>query len=211
MSFMKSIILNCEGQYNILGNEVNFINAPADDNFLSCLVNPLAKRVAEIAYHATYGMSERTNTLVHEMGHALTARFFNDQSQKIKIYLNAKDNKGVTLYTPVDSAWENTLYRVAGPMAGVAFETCKLVALIRLKNSLPRPISVLLGLQAGIVILEECIYTLESAYLKNKGDFGEIASRSKIHLAVTGTLFAGQSALGLYHCAKVLYTSIMGR
>src|SRR5688572_2213294 len=125
MSFMKSIILNCPGQYNILGNNVHFRKFQCNNSQACSQMPSLAKRIVYIARHLIYGMSNQTTTFVHEMGHALTAQLLSGYSSGIEIYIDSEatdsENYGITERAHMDSDWKNTFTSAAGPMLGVAF------------------------------------------------------------------------------------------
>lgn len=252
MSFIKSLIFNCTGEYNVFGNKVLFTNPPSNNNLQAISQMHLSKehianmarhllimkktphnsvnkiniksnqsdnnsqtisqttilknRIVNMARHFIV-MNRLTHTFIHEMSHAITAQLFTGLGSKIEIYVDIKKTKelGITHHPRLNSDWKNSLVAFTGPMVGVAFETCKIAALTRLKkNLLPLPISVLLATQATLNIVNECWYGLTSAYHKDGGDFGQIAKKSKIHLALTGSLFAAQCALGMYNFYKFL-------
>jgi len=210
MNLASSLIFGSEGSYNILGNRVlfseeNFIDEnPQDLEGAGFITKILTKcHESKILRWMTLGY---THLFIHEMGHALTFKLLTrDTFEPPIIQIFKRSCTGRFDYSiDIDSDWKETIVDVAGPMADVAFCSCKLIAATALKNHLPWPVSLTLAGGALLWISGELLYAYTSASNKDDGDFGQIASRSKTHLALATTALVSQCALGIFAAIMML-------
>jgi hypothetical protein len=219
MSFIKSIILNCPGNYTILGHNVRFFRRPSSSssNVSSNPLTTLEERVLDTAksaikmfFHASFSMPRNISVLVHELCHAETAKWFTGKESTIDFYLSSELfdlSVGGIIHNhlPANSPlWQKNIVSASGCIGSIAFSTAKFAALTMLRNQIPLSLNRLLACEPLYNFGEEIEYAIRSTLKKDSGDFGEIAQTSKMHLAIAGSILAVQSVFG-YSVIKKWY------
>jgi hypothetical protein len=207
MSFLKSVFFGSEGSYNIFGTKVKF-----QDELPLNLTPPSldgASVISKLAFNCINSNAFRwitqgyTHVFVHEMSHAIACKALTGQKSEVNFFtsLCIGMNEYPLTITYV-SDWKKTVIYAAGPMGDIAFSTCKLVAATALKSYLSWPVALTLGSGAVVWMSGELLYAYVSAANKDHGDFGKIASRGNIHLALASTALVSQCALGIFAAIK---------
>jgi hypothetical protein len=207
MSFVKSLFFGSEGSYNILGVPVTFqkglpneLTYPSRSDLLSQIVRRCINNEAVRILTFTYA-----HVFVHEMCHALTCKLLTSQAGTV--VFSANPFCACSEYPDEfqnASPWKQTVIAVAGPMGGIAFSTCQLVAAIALKSYISWPIALVLSAGAVLRVAGELIQASTDACSGKHGDFGGIRyCRGKIHLALASLALVTQCALGVFAAIKL--------
>jgi hypothetical protein len=208
--FYKIYFLGSEGSYNILGVPVEFQKDEMDN---TCQDSGI-EGAGVVSYLANKCLNSNafrwitqgyTHLLAHEASHALAYKLISNENQiGIKIFQNScQASISYILTEEMEKSWKGTVVEAAGPMGDVAFSTCKLVAATALRNYITWPVSLALGGGALFWISGELLYAYSSASNRDGGDFGQIANRSKTHLAVASAALMGECALGIFAAYKL--------
>ncbi len=198
--FFQALLLGEEGFYRVGGVKIAFkdIKSPftfegagvISDLVMRCQKNRLFRLLSLAPLHV----------LVHETGHLLSDRYFTQKdSQTIKIYTTTIG--GRTFYCDSDEplpSWQHSITDAAGPLLQMAFSSAQLVAAAAMSDYLPRPVTLLLEAGAIVHMTGELLYAGLSVMKSKDGDFGDIAKRSKVHLAVATAGLVGTCALGFF-------------
>jgi hypothetical protein len=208
MSFLKSVLFGYQGSYNVFGIQVKFENElPPDFIRPNSNLNG-AGVISQLAYkffksNAFHWITQlHTHVFVHEMGHALSIKALTGQNSEVKIFYKRGGVTQPPAALRYASDWKQTVVEAAGPMADIAFSTCKLVAATALKRYLSWPVALVLGSGAVMWMFGELLYAYVSASKKDDGDFGCIARRGNTHLALASTALVSQCALGIFAAIK---------
>jgi hypothetical protein len=139
------------------------------------------------------------------MGHALADRLFTHKDVGLDdapmVCVSKGSCEGETWNTFASRAlpeWKATILDVAGPMADIAFSSCKIVAATALKTHLSLPVALVLGGGGALWIFGELLYAYTSVSNKDGGDFSNIAERGNAHLALATAAVVSQIALTIF-------------
>ena len=208
MNFIKSMIFGSEGSYNILGTQVHFTNQASSDGQISLEGAGIVSRIALACLNSNtlrYLTQGYSHVFIHEMGHALADRLLThkdvDPYDTPSVYISKESCGGENWPTSASEflpEWKKTILDVAGPMADIAFSSCKIVAATSLKNYLPLPVTLALGGAGALWIFGELVYAYTSVLNKDGGDFSNIAERGNVHLALASTAVVSQVALAIF-------------
>lgn len=209
MSFLKSVIFGAEGSYNILGFDVSFKkNDSPRYSFAAstCSSGILSIFTKSIGYLADSCLNSKVfhvitqgyaHTFVHEMGHALAFKALTNLKPKVSIYTDfCGGNNNPGSLKSLSPKILSSIY-VAGPMANMAFSSCKLVGAIALRAYLPMPVVATIGVGAVIWMIGELFLAYTSASNNDRGDFGRIARHGSNHLVLASVALVGQCVLGI--------------
>lgn len=119
MSIIKSLIFGSNGTYNVFGIPVEFID----------LSNKNAGKEDKISKYAKHVIFQpHIHSFVHEMGHVLAHRVLLNKNPppRVRIY----NEGGTTSYSnkPPISSMHKSLITAAGPVVGMTFASCRLLA-----------------------------------------------------------------------------------
>jgi hypothetical protein len=198
LSGLKSLFWGSEGHFEDNGVLVHFMDSitPSEpaSNFLVQFKHKIVStkwfQIASQVYLHTY---------IHEMGHALACkRVIPDRSC---VYVHPKSGSTMGYFASPRSLnsqpqWKQSFVDAAGPLAQMAFSSLRLVAAVALRNYISWPVSFVLGAGAVYHMMEELSYAAESS-VSGDGDFGSIASNSKMDLALASAALIGECALGI--------------
>lgn len=182
---MLSIFLGHPGERRFLGFSVSFVQERnkyysfSHSNFAfyfvgqaaSVLLNNYTFKVLTFGY---------LHTMVHEMGHALTAKLFNVHSS---IKININNCIGCTQYNNYKKLplLKDSLVALAGPLADVIFSVSIIFAAFFASPFITVPVSTFFALGAAIWITGELYYALDSLN-SGDGDFANIGRNGNLHL-----------------------------
>lgn len=209
MSFLKSIFLGCEGSYTIWGIQVQFQDNPPI--FFSPPTSlEGAGLISKLAYQCLNSHAFRwitqgyAHVFTHEMSHALACKLFTQQDSMVYVFKNLCVGRTLFPYDLIYTAdWKKTIVNVAGSMGNMTFSSCKLVAATAMKKQLSLPIAFTLGSGAVIWMSGEFFYAYISASKGDDGDFGLIARRGNIHLALASAALISQCAVAIFTAVKL--------
>jgi len=215
MGILKSILFGSEGCYESKIANISFekldrpgyslIEGAKGSNFFHNCVCYLAEKclTSKAFILATQGY---LHTLVHELGHAGTYKYFTTHAPNVTIITN--HCSGFTSYFPrfyrSASPIKKTIMNIGGPMSNMIFSSTKLIAAAALKDYISWPVALVLGTGSVVWMSGELLYAFTSAYKQDQGDFGCIAERSKVHLVISAAALIGQYALGILGTAALL-------
>ena len=201
MSFISSCLLRRPGNHTILGIPVSMelrrgCSAPQQTVHYRHIPRIFLNNVLHNPLH----------TLIHEMGHALTNKWFGNTGVRVNIVLPGNDltSRGETHVDAYGSVrgWRDSITLAAGPIASSSFSTIQLLAQYALKNVLPMPIQGVLGISAAFNLIDQAQYVIKTALNIQYGDFVEIRKNSLAHLLVASTVFSAVTGIGVAVLAK---------
>ncbi len=218
MSFLKSLVFGSEGSYKIFGIPVSFekkdpsieIADIEGAGFISKLANNCLNSIPFRLITQGYA-----HVCIHEMSHAIAIKLLTNESPYVHICTDTctgytrsdeddifepelwKDNDNIEA-----EPWKDNIIHAAGSIGNVAFSSCELIAATAFKNYLSWPVALALGGGGALWLSGELLYSYVSAIRKDNGDFGQIASSHKMHLALAGAALVGECALGVLAAVK---------
>lgn len=201
MAIVKSIFLGSFGSYNILGTPVVFENHPpseSDHDKTQTAVSDIVNRCL-IAIALVY-----PHMVAHELSHALTCRLLIGKVKKVSIH---QDGCGRCCY-PDDfktaPLWKKSIVLLAGPMGGIAFSTCQLVAAAALRYYISWPVALVLGAGAVVGMANELVASAASIVKENGSDIGRIRKyHGNLHLGLACAALIAQTAFGVFAAIKL--------
>jgi len=188
MSFIKSLFLGSEGNYQFCGFDVSFKKRHPSSRL------PLLGRVYRIL-HQRY-----LYTFVHEFAHNLAFKIFANCSSKTCIYM---DGNGLTFPDRTRFSARSVSPKImsiilaVGPLAITAFAGSSLALSLALRHSLPLVSHWCIG-SASYAILDEQLYSIYSVYKRDNGDFGHLTRQPFSHLAAASVAQIGIFILSMY-------------
>lgn len=209
MSIIKSLLLGNEGNYNILGVQVEFqkelpsyLSLPSLDGH--GVISKLAIKCLNSDIYRLFSLAY-VHMLVHEISHAIAYKLITKYKSSITLFTK----RGCAQTTYPRKAfdcqdWKITIIDAAGPLGDMAFSSCQFVAACALKKYISWPISLMLGGGAMLFMAGELFYAYSSASKRDNGDFGHIAKRSISHLAFASIALISSCALGIFGASKFL-------
>lgn len=207
MYFLKSVLFGFEGSYNIFGIQAKFENKiPSHSSSASSKkANLIPKIVSKCLNSNVFCCVTQTyaHVFIHEMSHALAYKLFTYQNSTIKIKIPLRGSTVPPREALNLAGWKRTIIHAAGPIGGVAFSSCKLVAATALKKYISWPIALVLGTGGVIGISGELLSAYSSVSNKEAGDFGYIARCSNTHLALASIVLISECALGIFAAIRI--------
>lgn len=215
MSFLKSVFFGSEGSYRIFGIDVSFEKKPSfyssDSSsepldtlsiFKKATRNLFINCINSKAFNCA--MHSWVHVFAHEMGHALTGKWLLSSSAKIRIFTNHVGGMNTYAYRRMHQApleIQSTI-TTAGPLVGMAFSSCELVAAVALKNYISWPVALFMGTGASYAMF--CgLCELGMTLLEFDGsDFQILARDSKKHFVIASAAVVAECALGICAAKK---------
>lgn len=217
MSFIKSLVLGCNGSYQFWGTDIHFLT---DNNALTenqdnsseqrtsgMLLGSIERILIRTLASKAFGISTLgyAHVLAHELGHALSYKLFFGGNTKVTILTDSC--AGLTtrndFFYSVDHPWKLTFFRLAGPMAGVAFSSAQVGLAILLKK-ITLPGAFILGTGGLLWIIGELFYAIHSIITENEtGDFYPIKLEGNPQFALASFALISQCALSAFALIKL--------
>lgn len=120
-------------------------------------------------------------SFIHRTAHIVVCQSFATEHLSLGwIQLNVR---ATSAYAKA-SAWQKTMIDASGPIAGMCFSATKLMLFGALNSYISWPIALALSSIEIVLMLSELFHICLSALKQDHGDFGCIAQRNKIHLAL---------------------------
>lgn len=204
MSIWRSLLWGTPGSFEVLGVQTTV--KPVRFDSVEQAPSGLMQRFLEsrICQVVTQGYLHQ---FVHEMGHALAAKWLLRGSGGITIY-----QTGGSEYQFRHSSRDQPLicirrsaFLLAGPLADVVFSSSKLILAAAARDVIPAPVSLLLGGSGLLWIAGELSYAAISAIQRTNGDFGRILKQGKSHLCAASAALVGTAAAGIWAAARLLF------
>lgn len=204
MAIVKSVLFGSNGSYNILGMPITFKPGSTGKISNEIFISRIARRILSTQTGAVI-MLQYAHMFVHELGHALACRLLTGVIPKVNIYrpfggsCNYPDR-----YYSHSSPWQKSVVNLAGPMAGVAFSTCQLVAGAALRYYITWPVAAVLIAGGVFGMTGELMSAYVSATSRKCADFGDIRDDGgNTHLALASLALVAQCALGVFAAIKL--------
>lgn len=196
---IKSILLGAEGSYDVLGGAlVTFKPFSRNEAIYSNKSSQASRSNSSWGERSLELMTGGpSHAFVHEVAHWVMYKARGVNSSTIEIYTKQGEglctpNGDISHLSPIDLS----LVSAAGPVANMIYSSGKLMAVAALKDHLPWPVALTIVLGTSYQIGQELRYCYSSAIDKDEGDFGDIAKRSKTHLAVASVALVTPIVLG---------------
>lgn len=186
MSIIKSLVFCSEGEYKFLGVPIIFEGGS----------NSLIERAVEVIFQRNVG------TFAHELGHSLAYRIITKRNPR---FIVIRPGSGETLIHRDQKI--TTAVGMAGPVAGMSYGICRLVAGLVLTNYLISSTKnfYLWPLMPALVFfslapqgLDWIFSELKYSFNLTGGDFYDIGKNNQFHSMVARSIVWAQFALFLY-------------
>lgn len=195
-----SLLYGQKGKYN-LGFEIEFRESDkspfSNKNFILCSLNSVLCfqpfRIATLSY---------LHILVHEMGHAITARRLNGGHISIEVFTDKFG--GRTCHGFIGSDLKSSAIALGGPLASMVFSSIQLAASVLMVKYVFRPVGYFIGVGAVIWMIGELLYATLSGVFKEGGDFRDIALKGLHHLLISSALLVSTCAVGVIGTKKLM-------
>lgn len=201
MSICSSLFFGSEGNYSILGQQVEFRDTDKKIySFSSDFIGQTAEALltSSIFRIGTLGY---LHTFIHEMGHALVGSILTQQSASITIY--TKTCLGQTSRIQTNCPINDTLISLGGPLADIVFSIMLIFAAFAFQSTITAPVAIGICAGATIWILGEFLYAVTSLVNKDGGDFASISRNGPLHLLFATSTIVGVVAAGVFAISKV--------
>lgn len=199
-SLMRSLLFNVPGRFTVLGIPISF--RLSTKSFFQ-------KRTAleDIIRRASIFMDSfwTVDFLVHELGHAVTAKFLGADKVRVIIPLGDPSKNPHATAPELDDPKKTSIMCAMGPITEVAYRgvlaVLARIALSGARSTTGTAKAVCLGMagrliyQSSLGTMGAFLYAISSALKKDNGDFGKIAKNGSSHLVAALTALIGVSAL----------------
>lgn len=191
LGIVASCLWGQSGEYHVLGVPVKF---------------ELTNTSESVSIASQYALSililRHMDAFVHGMGHALMAKRLGVKDVsliigKLPVGCRLADSKDA-----VPKCEKATVVRLAGPICGIIFASCKLALFTAVRRHLGRPVTLLLG---GIEILKisnELFLNCIAALKKDKSHSDTCGYPSPLHIKLADAVVIGEIAFGIFLITK---------